>query len=203
MLQRSLRSKRLVSPSPCLSLSAAPSHGLPHRVRTYPILWRPKVPVARVSYPSCNVARSYASAIPTQGDTIYALSTAQGRAGIAVVRISGPSCLDVSPNSSPNDQLSHHPDLHRPLSLQATPQTTPRHRPQPPRPLQSNLSPRLPSPPPLLPLPTHRHRRRRSRTAHPRRSRYRQSCPVRHPTLRSLTYSIRRAGRVHETRVLQ
>lgn len=29
-------------------------------------------------------------------DTIYALSTAPGRAGIAVVRISGPSCLQVS-----------------------------------------------------------------------------------------------------------
>lgn len=28
-------------------------------------------------------------------DTIYALSTASGRAGIAVVRISGPSCLNV------------------------------------------------------------------------------------------------------------
>lgn len=29
-------------------------------------------------------------------DTVYALSTAQGKAGIAVIRISGPSCLDVS-----------------------------------------------------------------------------------------------------------
>ncbi|KAH6611350.1 tRNA modification GTPase TrmE [Trichoderma cornu-damae] len=28
-------------------------------------------------------------------DTIYALSTARGRAGIAVIRISGPSCLDI------------------------------------------------------------------------------------------------------------
>jgi hypothetical protein len=28
-------------------------------------------------------------------DTIYAVSTAPGRAGIAIVRISGPSCLDV------------------------------------------------------------------------------------------------------------
>jgi GTP-binding protein TrmE N-terminus len=28
-------------------------------------------------------------------DTIYALSTAPGRAGIAIVRISGPSCLEV------------------------------------------------------------------------------------------------------------
>jgi hypothetical protein len=29
-------------------------------------------------------------------DTIYALSTAAGRAAIAVIRISGPSCVDVS-----------------------------------------------------------------------------------------------------------
>jgi hypothetical protein len=31
-------------------------------------------------------------------DTIYALSTANGRAGIAIVRISGAACLDVSSN---------------------------------------------------------------------------------------------------------
>lgn len=35
------------------------------------------------------------SRFPIIGDTIYALSTAQGRAGIAVIRISGPSCLEV------------------------------------------------------------------------------------------------------------
>lgn len=33
-------------------------------------------------------------------DTIYALSTAQGKAGIAVIRISGPACLDVSGQNS-------------------------------------------------------------------------------------------------------
>ncbi|KAG6028954.1 hypothetical protein E4U41_000531 [Claviceps citrina] len=32
---------------------------------------------------------------PAAGDSIYALSTAQGRAGIAVIRISGPSCLQI------------------------------------------------------------------------------------------------------------
>lgn len=36
------------------------------------------------------------SGLPIIDDTIYALSTAQGRAGIAVIRISGPSCLEVS-----------------------------------------------------------------------------------------------------------
>ncbi|WZH46311.1 hypothetical protein QYS62_007385 [Fusarium acuminatum] len=35
------------------------------------------------------------SRLPTVDDTIYALSTAQGRAGIAVIRISGPSCLEI------------------------------------------------------------------------------------------------------------
>lgn len=41
--------------------------------------------------------RSYnSSSFPAVVDTIYALSTAQGRAAIAVVRISGPSCLEVS-----------------------------------------------------------------------------------------------------------
>src|SRR5690348_6515155 len=33
---------------------------------------------------------------PFLNDTIYALSTAPGRAGIAIVRISGPGCADVS-----------------------------------------------------------------------------------------------------------
>ncbi|KAG5934194.1 hypothetical protein E4U53_000743 [Claviceps sorghi] len=32
---------------------------------------------------------------PALGDTIYALSTAHGRAGIAIIRISGPSCLQI------------------------------------------------------------------------------------------------------------
>ncbi|KAM4056397.1 mnmE helical domain-containing protein [Hirsutella rhossiliensis] len=35
------------------------------------------------------------SSFPATGDTIYALSTGRGRAGIAAIRISGPSCLDV------------------------------------------------------------------------------------------------------------
>lgn len=38
----------------------------------------------------------FVSGLPIIDDTIYALSTAQGRAGIAVIRISGPSCLEVS-----------------------------------------------------------------------------------------------------------
>ncbi|KAF3356501.1 hypothetical protein VdG1_03781 [Verticillium dahliae VDG1] len=38
-------------------------------------------------------------------DTIYALSTAQGRAGIAVIRISGPACLDIYRQLCPSRAL--------------------------------------------------------------------------------------------------
>lgn len=41
---------------------------------------------------------------PAIGDTIYALSTAQGRAGIAVIRISGPSCLQIYRALCPDTQ---------------------------------------------------------------------------------------------------
>lgn len=37
------------------------------------------------------------SSLSFNNDTIYALSSAQGKAGIAVIRISGPGCKDVSP----------------------------------------------------------------------------------------------------------
>ena len=36
----------------------------------------------------------------SEADTIYALSSAQGKAGIAVIRVSGPACIDVSCYSS-------------------------------------------------------------------------------------------------------
>ncbi|KAG5973687.1 hypothetical protein E4U55_000331, partial [Claviceps digitariae] len=41
---------------------------------------------------------------PAIGDTIYALSTAPGRAGIAVIRISGPSCLEIYHALCPDSQ---------------------------------------------------------------------------------------------------
>lgn len=41
---------------------------------------------------------------PSKQDTIYALSSAQGRAGIAVIRISGPACLDVYNSLCPDKQ---------------------------------------------------------------------------------------------------
>lgn len=42
---------------------------------------------------------------PSKDDTIYALSSAQGRAGIAVIRVSGPACLDIYQKLCPNKQL--------------------------------------------------------------------------------------------------
>jgi hypothetical protein len=55
-----------------------------------------------------------APAFTSADDTIYALSTAQGRAGIAVIRISGPRCLDVRTPSTfapplPSPHLCPHP----------------------------------------------------------------------------------------------
>lgn len=41
---------------------------------------------------------------PARNDTVYALSSAPGRAGIAVIRISGPSCLDVYRSLCPGKQ---------------------------------------------------------------------------------------------------
>ncbi|KUI71510.1 tRNA modification GTPase MSS1, mitochondrial [Cytospora mali] len=38
-------------------------------------------------------------------DTVYALSSAQGRAGIAVIRISGPACLDIYERLCPQKSL--------------------------------------------------------------------------------------------------
>jgi hypothetical protein len=40
-------------------------------------------------------SQSHAPTRDVRDDTIYAVSTAPGRAGIAIVRISGPSCMDV------------------------------------------------------------------------------------------------------------
>jgi len=46
-----------------------------------------------------------------QDDTIYALSSAQGRAGIAVIRVSGPACREVSPGL-PSLYHTHSSRLH-------------------------------------------------------------------------------------------
>lgn len=60
---------------------------------------RRSVSPAKRAFTSQHVADQVSSSLPkiaaVQDDTIYALSTAPGRAGIAIVRISGPACLDV------------------------------------------------------------------------------------------------------------
>lgn len=74
----------------------------------------------------------------TGEDTIYALSTAQGRAGIAVIRISGTRCLDVTPalcrSLAPREsQLNPLPGLPESLPVQAPPTAPPCCRPDPRR----------------------------------------------------------------------
>jgi hypothetical protein len=76
----------------------------------------PKVHLSRVQY--CTrllpkYSHSVAKPIAYSVDTIYALSTAEGRAGIAIVRVSGPSCLAVRflPNSI--HLVRHRPDQNR------------------------------------------------------------------------------------------
>lgn len=53
------------------------------------------------AYSSVDSSRQGTSSLPPVNDTIYALSTAPGKAGIAAIRISGPSCLDVSKKPLP------------------------------------------------------------------------------------------------------
>ena len=57
------------------------------------------------SSPSVPTSKSHntslATAISFEDDTIYALSSGPGRAGIAVIRVSGPACVDVSQAPNP------------------------------------------------------------------------------------------------------
>lgn len=59
---------------------------------------RPSICRTHVPYPSQPATYGWRSitSLSSDSDTIYALSSAQGRAGIAVIRISGPACSDVS-----------------------------------------------------------------------------------------------------------
>ncbi|KAI2633865.1 hypothetical protein GGS21DRAFT_116607 [Xylaria nigripes] len=61
-------------------------------------LHRPKLRVTAQSFGTWRAYRTpsrVSSGIEAQNDTIYALSSANGKAGIAVIRISGPSCTKV------------------------------------------------------------------------------------------------------------
>lgn len=63
---------------------------------TNPARWLGNAPRRQLALNSSSFPEgSYISGFAATGDTIYALSTAQGQAGIAVIRISGPSCLEV------------------------------------------------------------------------------------------------------------
>ena len=61
--------------------------------------WRVPRPLTREvagsSSPGGGHAPPAATTAPADDDTIYALATAPGRAAIAIVRISGPACLEV------------------------------------------------------------------------------------------------------------
>ncbi|KAG5993118.1 hypothetical protein E4U54_003471 [Claviceps lovelessii] len=59
--------------------------------QTQPSQQRHPAPTLSIA-PRSSMARA---GFPAIGDTIYALSTAPGRAGIAMIRISGPSCLQI------------------------------------------------------------------------------------------------------------
>lgn len=74
---------------PVISRQLAAAHSPGRIVRT-----RTSLP----AYSRRNSRRRYTTQPAKQSfteDTIYAVSTAQGRAGIAIIRISGPACLDV------------------------------------------------------------------------------------------------------------
>lgn len=88
----STRSLRWVSP--CrpswsrVSSAFAPTKARPFRGATFPALSRLHVRPFSASTPARSTFDS--------DSTIYALSTASGRAAIAVVRVSGPACVQVS-----------------------------------------------------------------------------------------------------------
>ena len=54
-------------------------------------------PFRLFTVPATSRSRPFSSGI-VQDDTIYALSSGHGKAGIAVIRVSGPASLEVSPS---------------------------------------------------------------------------------------------------------
>jgi len=101
------------------------------------------------------------NALSLDDHTIYALSTAPGRAAIAVIRISGPSCVEVGlnlitkvMNHFSDQQIT---DIPCAMPEQTPPKATLRQRTHNPRPTRQ-LRPRLRRSRALLPLPTQRNR---------------------------------------------
>ncbi|OAQ64902.1 50S ribosome-binding GTPase domain-containing protein [Pochonia chlamydosporia 170] len=86
MLRRSLR-RTLTRTRPRILCLASPCH------KYLPVA---RCPRRAKPFTSSTIHRQHEhNAFPAIGDTIYALSTAHGRAGIAVIRISGPSSLQI------------------------------------------------------------------------------------------------------------
>lgn len=77
-------------------------HGCQHRHAPVCEHWSISVPQQRRSFHRSPLGHNDGDASPTLvSPTIYALSTAPGRAAIAIVRISGPACLQVNINHEP------------------------------------------------------------------------------------------------------
>ena len=66
-----------------------------------PVIWKNRPNISGASVKSISLRRLGTISSPTSlnilgtDDTIYALSTAPGRAAIAIIRVSGPACLEV------------------------------------------------------------------------------------------------------------
>ena len=158
MLQRSLWRKRLIQRGGLLRVQAGslnvprPAWSAQGCGRT----WPERTALRRQLFNSF--------AAQSVGDTIYALSTAQGRAGIAVVRISGPACLEVSTrNRSPwsSFQTKSPPDLQSLVPGQSIAEAEIRLCPNTPPPQRAVYGPRLGSVTTLFPRDPNRDRRRR------------------------------------------
>ncbi|KAH7249856.1 GTP-binding protein TrmE N-terminus-domain-containing protein [Fusarium redolens] len=108
MLRRSLRLRRLnckASPSRVFSSPFYISN-CNNQVLTHPLRYSIASSSKPFSHQSWHTQDSeVVSGLPIVDDTIYALSTAQGRAGIAVIRISGPSCLEIYEALCPSKPL--------------------------------------------------------------------------------------------------
>jgi hypothetical protein len=134
----------------------------------------------------------------TCNDTIYALSTGSGRAGIAIVRISGPSCLDVSSPLPPTLLVLTSKGLQRPLSLQASHRTAVCRSTNTLRPTERVQHPRRQCDSPLFPRPQNSHRRGGLGTSHTRWPGHCESSSLRHTAMPFNTSDpLRRAGGVH------
>ncbi|KAI5461510.1 hypothetical protein BGZ63DRAFT_237245 [Mariannaea sp. PMI_226] len=84
------------------------ARGLHHAItsRCWTLPFKHELAARSFSYQRASAANwNKSSNFPAIGDTIYALSTAQGKAGIAVIRISGPACLDVYQALCPSKAL--------------------------------------------------------------------------------------------------